>query len=142
MRAKTFILSALLCMAASFMTFGNDAAADCSGGQLQPGNGEDLVVDSHCTVRTAGLYQYRNVNIIANGILEFKEAPNADIHFWAKSILVENDGSLIAGTPNPIGTQNGTLTIHLYGSDAETDKAGIACKSPVVNGAPCGIPEA
>src|SRR5262252_2254056 len=143
MRSKTFLLSSLLCMVASFMTFGHDAAAQCVNGQLQPGNGadQDLLVDTQCTVSAAGVYRYGNVNIIANGILEFKEAPNSDIHFWAKSILVENDGSLIAGAPGtPIGSQNGTLTIHLYGSDADT--AGIACKSTDVNGVPCGIPEA
>src|SRR5262249_17645853 len=146
MRSKTFFLSALLCMVASFMTFGNDAAAQCVNGQLQPGNGkDDLLVDTQCTVSAAGVYQYGNVNIIANGVLEFKETRDADIHFWAKSILVERDGSLLAGTPaTPFGSQNGTLTIHLYGSDAgnDADKAGIACKSPVVNGVPCGIPEA
>src|SRR5262249_47094235 len=141
MRSKTFFLSALVCMVASFMTFGHDAvAATCNGGQLPLGNDGDLVVDGHCIVGTADVYRYGNVNIIANGILEFKEAPNGDIHFWAKSILVEKDGSLLAGAPaTPIGSQNGTLTIHLYGSDA--DKAGIECQSPVVSGVPCGIPE-
>ena len=141
MRSKTFFLSSLLCMVVSFMTFGHDAVAACNGGQLPTGDGGDLLVDDHCIVSTAGVYRYGNVNIIVNGILEFKEAANADIHFWAKSILVEKDGSLIAGAPaTPIGSQNGTLTIHLYGSDA--DKAGIECKSPVVSGVPCGIPVA
>src|SRR5262245_19706780 len=144
MRSKTFFLSALLCMVASFMTFGHAAvAATCNGGPLPLVNGDqdDIVVEGHCIVGTADVYRYGNVNIIANGILEFKEVPDKDIHFWAKSIQVENDGSLIAGAPaTPIGSQNGTLTIHLYGSDAV--KAGIDCKSPVVNGVPCGIPEA
>src|SRR5215831_17200230 len=142
MRSQTLLLSALLCMAASFMTFGHDAEADCAGGQLQPGDGkEDLLIDAPCTASAAGVYRYGNVNIIANGVLEFKEAPKGDIHFWAKSILVEADGSLIAGTTaTPIGSQNGTLTIHLYGKD--TDKAGIECKSELVSGVPCGIPVA
>src|SRR5262249_2737398 len=98
-----------------------------------------LLVEDHCTV-SKGVYRYGNVNIIVNGVLEFKETPNAAIHFWAKSILVENGGRFIAGAPaTPVGTQNGKLTIHLYGSDAEKD---IACKSQEVNGVPCGIPEA
>src|SRR5262245_36508793 len=85
MRSKTFFLSALVCMVASFMTFGHDAvAATCNGGQLPLGNGGDLVVDDHCIVGTADVYRYGNVNIIASGILEFKEAQTADIHFWAK----------------------------------------------------------
>jgi len=37
------------------------------------------------------------------------------IDFWAESILVENTGSLIAGsTTAPIGTADGLVTIHLY----------------------------
>ncbi|MGA2400870.1 MAG: G8 domain-containing protein, partial [Syntrophobacteraceae bacterium] len=144
MKGKTaFFFSILLfCMAASFIGYGNDeaAAATCTGGALPAGSGENVVVSGTCTVG-AGIYRYGNVNIIAGGTLKFIESPNAGTHFWAKSILVEYNGSLIAGTPAaPIGTQNGTLTIHLYGAD--TDKAGIQCQSPVVSGAPCGIPPA
>jgi len=115
-----------------------DATDPCTNGTLAPGGGEDLVVTGPCTVG-AGIYRYGNVNIIEGGTLEFKESKDAEIHFWAKSILVENNGSLIAGTTAPIGTNNGALTIHLYGSDS--DKNGIECKSPLVNGVPCGIPK-
>ncbi len=134
----SLFLALLFCTVASFVGYNNDAAALCNNGPLAPGTGEDLLVSDRCTV-SAGVYRYGNVNIIEGGTLEFIESPQAEIHFWAKSILVENNGSLIAGTPTaPIGTNNGTLTIHLYGSD--NDKIGIECKSPVVNGVPCGIP--
>ncbi len=143
MKGETsLIFSALLFfIAISCLGYVNHAgAANCTGGPLDHGGGEDLLVTGTCTVH-AGVYRYGNVNIIAGGTLDFVESPGADTHFWARSILVERDGNLIAGTPTaPIGTRNGTLTIHLYGSD--TDKAGIQCQSPVVNGIPCGIPEA
>ncbi len=144
MKSKTvvFFSTLLFCMAATFIGHGNNeaAAAQCTGGALPAGSGGDVVVSGTCTVG-AGIYRYGNVNIIAGGTLKFIESPNAETHFWAKSILVEYNGSLIAGTPAaPIGTQNGTLTIHLYGADS--DKAGIQCQSPVVGGAPCGIPSA
>jgi hypothetical protein len=138
-----FLFSVLLfCMWLALFGYGNNdaAAAQCTGGTLPPGAGEDLLVSGACAV-DPGIYQYGNVNIIANGSLTFKETANSRTHFWAKSILVENNGSLIAGsTAKPIGALNGTLTIHLYGSDA--DKNGIVCRSPVVSGAPCGIPPA
>jgi len=140
MRRVFFFSAILFCLAATFTGYGNNEAAalECTGGTLPPGSGEDLLVSGPCTVGAA-VSRYGNVNIIAGGTLTFPESANVQTHFWAKSILVENNGSLIAGTPTaPIGTLNGTLTIHLYGRDA--DKAGIQCKSPVVGGAPCGIP--
>ncbi|MEQ9618320.1 MAG: pentapeptide repeat-containing protein [Deltaproteobacteria bacterium] len=107
------------------------AVFTCSG-NLPPGNAgdpDDLEVTGNCMVG-AGTYHYRNVNIYNGGTLEFMDA---DIDFWAKSILIEKDSSLIAGSPaNPIGN-NGTLTIHLYGS--KDDKAGIECKTDAM----CGI---
>jgi hypothetical protein len=141
MKGKTihFLSALLFCMAASFVGYGNDAAALCNNGPLAPGSGEDLVITDHCKVG-AGVYKYGNVNIIQGGVLEFIESPRAGTDFWAKSILVENNGSLIAGTPAAsMGMRNGTFMIHLYGSD--TDRNDIECKSPVVNGVPCGIPE-
>ena len=117
----------------------------CTGGTLPPGDGtKDLRISQPCNVGngTDKIYQYKNVNIVNNGILTFMdEGEGSDIHFWAKSILVESGGSLIAGTDtdaDAFGAKGGTLTIHLYGSD--TDKTGIVCRSnQPTTGIPCGI---
>ncbi|HEX8896387.1 MAG TPA: G8 domain-containing protein, partial [Terriglobales bacterium] len=104
----------------------------CTGGPLAPGSGGDLEVTGPCTVG-AGTYQYRNVNIYGGGSLIFSDAV---IDFWAQSILVENHGSLIAGSgSHPIGAAGGLLTIHLYGNDQGPSGAGIACKTDVR----CGV---
>lgn len=107
------------------------------------------VVNDVCIVK-AGTYKYLNVNIFDGGTLKFEDEV---IDFWAESILVENEGSLIAGsTSAPIGSNGGKLTIHLYGADqlqsplsdyrfgAATRKGnkGIVCQSP---GGLCGVPE-
>jgi len=90
---------------------------------------------------------YRNVNIYTKhgsnivGKLSFDDAV---INFHAKSILVENDGSLIAGSEKmPIGTEGGKLTIYLYGEDQGVTKEGtggrgILCKSDPKT---CGVPD-
>lgn len=111
----------------------------CAGGTLDPGNGsQDLLITAPCNVG-AGEYMYRNVNIIANGVLNFLDEGD-NIDFWAKSILVENNGTLKAGESTDsgaFGAAGGTLTIYLYGS--KTDSA-IQCASPQqTSGVPCGI---
>src|SRR5262245_9758415 len=87
------------------------AAAQCpppGGTALPPGAGEDLEVTSPYTV-CAGTYHYGNVNVYAGGSLTFADEA-AGIDFWASSILIENDGALLAGTPDaPIGTNGGTV---------------------------------
>jgi hypothetical protein len=104
----------------------------CSGGALAPGSGEDLEVTAMCTVG-AGTYQYHNVNVYNGGTLAFADAK---IDFWAESILIENQSSLIAGSPTqPIGSQGGLLTIHLYGADQGTNGSGIECKTDLH----CGV---
>ena len=116
----------------------------CNNSALPFGNGEDLLVAGVCNV-SGGTYKYHNVNIINQGKLIFKETPNQKIDFWAKSILVENGGSLTAGEltqfgPVPFGSSGGVLTFHLYGEAPKPPnqrKSGIACKSP---GGTCGIP--
>lgn len=104
----------------------------CSGGNLPPGNGGDLEVTGACTATEGQTYHYGNVNIYKGGTLTFVDpAPDKKIHFWARSILVEKDSSLIAGGQDaPIGTKcqaareqgssvycGGMLTFHLYGED-------------------------
>ena len=109
----------------------------CEGGKLQAGTGEDIVIDSSCTVG-AGTYHYGFVNIVNGGTLNFEDQ---SIDFWAKSILVENEGSLIVGSfHKPIGN---TVTFHLYGAENETPgAAGITCKTTAPDGTKiCGVPK-
>ncbi|MCK9378436.1 MAG: G8 domain-containing protein, partial [Syntrophobacterales bacterium] len=99
---------------------------------LPPGTGADFeVTKPYCVA--AGIYNYGFVNIHSGGKLIFADAT---IDFWAKSILVENRGSLLVGTPEkPIGTGNinNIVTFYLYGTDS---KSGITCK--LTN---CGVPD-
>jgi hypothetical protein len=125
-------------------------------------DGGDMVIKVDCTVE-AGIYKVGNVNIIKGGTLRFADAT---IDFWAKNILVESGGSLIAGAlpddpkepckdpqKRPIGC-SGVVTIYLYGQDAtgqdpEKRGAGIKCLGPEHTDKPeppsdperCGVPK-
>lgn len=115
-------------------------ADTCATGTLDPGDGsQDLLIAGPCNVG-AGEYKYRDVNIIANGTLEFMD-DGGTIDFWANSLLVENGGTLKAGKMSDseaFGVGGGKLTIYLYGS--ENDLKGIECRSPQqTSGVPCGI---
>jgi hypothetical protein len=141
---KTVAVAVLLIAAAlAFPTSSAEAAssmASCTGTLAPPSQpGTDLLVKVPCQVG-AGTYQFGNVNIIAGGSLIFADAT---IDFWATSILVENGGSLIAGSPTaPIGTQGGVVTIHIYGPEQPAGTGngdggqGIIC----LTDAQCGIP--
>lgn len=111
----------------------------CAGGAIANGTGEDLEVTGACTVG-AGTYHYRNVNIHSGGSLSFDDAV---IDFWAYGIIIEKDGSLIAGSETtPIGTAGGKLTIHLYGEDQGLGGSGVLCKTPTsATVEQCGIPK-
>ncbi|MBF6568960.1 MAG: G8 domain-containing protein [Candidatus Binataceae bacterium] len=138
---------------------GTTWAATCpSNGNntLPAGDGGDVEVTGPCNV-PAGTYTYRNVNIYAPdpttcasnpsscGSLIFADDP-AGIDFYAENIIVENGGSLIAGSASaPIGTQCtsgggaekcGRVTIHLWGAAADP---GALCKSSAQCGVPNGI---
>jgi len=110
-------------------------------GALPSGDGEDLIVNTGTVLVKPGVYKYHNVNIYGGGTLQFEDAGNID--FWAESILVENNGTLVAGSADvPYGV-NGTLTIHLYGKDQGVKGlggAGITCKADDKN--QCGVPDA
>ncbi len=109
-------------------------------GALPPGDGEDLVVNTGTVVVKPGTYKYHNVNIYGGGTLQFQDAGNID--FWAESILIENNGTLVAGSASVPYGANGTLTIHLYGKDQGVKGlggAGITCKADSKN--QCGIPD-
>jgi len=109
-------------------TSANTLASDVSG--------NDLDIAGKVSCIGPGTYNYGYVNVRGDGQKEGKLIfLDAKIDFWARSILVENGGNLVAGSPdNPIGTKDisNVLTIHLYGDDAGS---GIACKTPL-----CGVP--
>lgn len=117
--------------------------ATCTTGKLDPSLADgtrDLVVNTGPTCTVAkGTYKYKSVNIYGGGTLNFNDEV---IDFYASSILVENNGSLVAGTRvSPIGTKGGKLTIHIYGAaDKGTPphNKGITCKT----GVQCGVPDA
>lgn len=108
----------------------------CTSGELKPktstnisttgaGSGEsqpDLEVSGSCIVKTAGDYYYSKVNIVKGGKLIFEEPTGSTsdkvTNFWARSIIVENQGTLQAGdAQNPYGKNLHTLNIILYGKD-------------------------
>ncbi len=118
-------------------------------------------------MRPGQVYNYGNVNILANGSLTFTETHSdgttpgdEKTEFWASSIIIEGDGTmgaehggvLRAGTPTaPYGSAGhatGTLTFHLYGADQSngnplsTPGQGALCKSTQTENVtgPCGIP--
>lgn len=101
---------------------------DDTGNHLPAGSSTtDLQVTGPCEVK-AGTYTFHNVDIFSRptqnsrGTLSFDDAK---IDFYAESIVIENRGSLIAGSPTqPIGKNGGVVTIHLWG--AKND-AGIIC---------------
>lgn len=113
--------------------------------------GQDLTVTGgECTVEASAKYHLGNVNIYNGGKLFFKNGH--DIEFWARSILVENEGSLIAGCKTsdcsekePIGSgqAGGKVTIFLYGGEQDPGTGngdggqGIICQSDAQHH--CGI---
>jgi len=146
---QTLFLSLAILLCSVFL-FQNGAMAQddpctggtctCLGGTLNPADHSnmDLLIAGPCDVK-AGEHMYRYVNVIANGVLNFLDE-GAETEFWAKSMLVENDGTLKAGEPSDtgaFGAGGGKLTIYLYGS--KTDP-GVQCVSPQqTSGVPCGI---
>jgi G8 domain len=92
----------------------------------------DLEIDGVTCIVGAGVYVYRNVNIWGGGTLQFEDAK---IDFHARSILVENGGTLEAGVVDPI---ENPVSIWLYGRQSAPTTESITCKSS----ATCGVPEA
>ncbi len=126
---------------------------ECKNGPLaSPGTGKDLVVTGTCTVG-AGTYNYGEINILAGGILQFGDTVT---DFYAKSILIQNNGAMLAGVTSPdapassivpIGTNGGKLTFHLYGAEQANKKMGVGVPCKKINGnsvssdKTCGIPD-
>ena len=105
----------------------------------------DLDVTKACTVAGSSsstaptTYVYDNIDIYGGGSLAFADA-NTD--FWAKSIIIENNGTLTAGiapdgvTISPVGTNLGKITIHLYGAQQSNKlhAVGVPCHDTT-----CGV---
>ena len=91
-------LSGILIVAAAIAIGPSIAdAAECTKkNSVLPAGGapnEDLVVSAKCSV-PEGSYTYKNVNIIDGGTLNFADGKT---DFYAKSILIEKGGSMVAG---------------------------------------------
>ena len=163
--ATMFVLAALVA-AASLPVSAQQQIVKCTTGALPHGdinNPPNLVIyiGPGCTVdgmqngQPNPNYYFRNVNIFGGGSLNFKDVT---VHFWAQNILIQHDGSLLAGTRQaPIGAKGGTLTIHLWGPDMGGDAMptsgshqkgakGITCLQTTDGGktfpvdATCGVP--
>jgi len=113
----------------------------------------DLTIAKPCWIDSAGTYVYGNVNIVDNGSLEFREpaTKGSQVNFWAKNIIVENGGTLKAGTAKaPYGSRAGVLTIYLYGPNQSkgldpnvdaNEGQGVLCQTKITGHVgPCGIP--
>jgi hypothetical protein len=120
-----------------------------AGGGTNPGQQPDLLLNTTCKISQAGTYYYGNVNIVAGGRLEFDEpsGTGSQINFWAKNIVIENGGTLAAGTATaPYGSRGGVLNIYIYGKNQSTgDPAknpgqGVLCQSTTKGAGPCGVP--
>ena len=93
------------------------------------GNGNSLAIDKECRVGN-GTYKYADINIIAGGSLIFDEVNNSVIDFWARSIIIENEGKLIAGSPNaPFGQQR--RTAHHSSLGQRSGRPGSGCRLQV-----------
>jgi hypothetical protein len=161
--AKAINLASAAVLLIGIFLFAGPALAQevdiCQGGKLGPGdqnNPKDLTIGGDCHVGT-GFHYFNNVNIIGtsvfasgpktHGKLIFDDVPVETV-FYARSIVVENGGSLEAGTQGkPFGSQGGILSIALYGKDQGVHGTGIICKSHTdPDGKPsapghCGIPD-
>ncbi|MCF6765693.1 G8 domain-containing protein [Thiotrichales bacterium 19S3-7] len=127
----------IICFFCSFGMFGAAYSAsytECKSGNIANGDGKDLRVTGDCTVND-GTYHYGNVNIYGGGSLEY--IGKGKTNFWAKNIVIEDKGNLIAGSPEkPFGSEPGqVLTIYLYGKDQGVNGSGVTCIQDK-----CGIP--
>jgi hypothetical protein len=127
-------------LATSLLLAGGGPEAVAKESCLTPDTDRDLVVSNPCDVPGGATLQFRHVNILSGGTLNFLDG--GDTHFWASSIVVENGGALTAGTDAPIGSKGGRLTIHLWGAPQGPGAKGVLCKSqnsPETCGAPAEI---
>ncbi len=144
LRSAGLVLLAVIVAAAACMPVMAQSQAFCGTNSLpngNPTNPPDLIVIGDCHVKSlpSPNYYFGNVNIVVTstgkvGRLIFDEPEVGGTNFWAKSILVQNGASLLAGTDGTTVTPIvNTVTIHLWGADqlqAKTNPApnkGIHC---------------
>ena len=135
------VLTALV-VSSSNMAFAQITTQPCpykGKTSLPPGGSAttDLLVNGPCTVDgtpdSVAVYVFRNVNIVAPGSLTFADTR---IDFHAESIIVENGGTLAAGTvmhpigmnPPIMGEVGARLRIYLWGPS--TDPGATAQRMP------------
>ncbi len=110
------------------------------GGPDSNGQYEDLQISNgtHCVVdgsAPGANYVYRNVNIWGGGSLTFQDKK---INFHAHSILIENNGSMVAGYDAPLV---GPLSIWLYGAGSADGLTMDSIPSITCQSSPtCGVP--
>src|SRR5215470_17739485 len=98
---------------------------------VAPSAERDLKIADDCEVPAGAKLWYRYINIVKGGVLRF--ADGGDTHLWASAILVEDGGTLKAGTrEKPFGSDGGKLTIHLWGAPqpgGQPGGTGVSCVS-------------
>ena len=141
---------------------GGDVPRESVGAGANITEQPDLIIKGACTVHAKTPYFYRNVNIIGvpntqkpgtfiKGKLIFADEAAGNTDFWANTIIIENHGEMIAGSPAvPFGKAGNVLTIHLYGTDLSnghpenplTQGQAAVCVTPqpTKTTPPCGIP--
>jgi len=95
---------------------GRSRGRSCGRAEGRPAQQPDLVVNGACTVKLVDDYYYGNVNILDGGSRPSSKPSGNGTHlkFWASSIIVENGGSLIAGSATaPYGSRRRRVD-HLY----------------------------
>ena len=127
------------------------ATVTCSSGFLPgagtPNNPADLLINGECHVKPDQTYYFENVNVLDKGRLVFDELDRTikpTAHFWAQSVVIENGGTIAAGSARSYGTYGSVLTIHLYDADrnASGPALGALCRTAKnADTGPCGIPK-
>jgi hypothetical protein len=91
------------------------AATPCYPLPISSNDDNYLITDCRTVSPGPDTYTYKYVHV-SGGTLQFIDSPGT-INFNAKSILIEQGGSVTAGTyDKPFGTNGGKLNIGLYGA--------------------------
>lgn len=130
---STFLL-VLLVVLTSIRSAWGSSTSTCESLYSQPttfstSSTTTTTINKPCTVPIGSNLTYDYVNVIAGGVITFEDGAGTT-NFNARSILIEQGGQMVAGTPEtPFGSSGGHLIIGLWGSAADTYSA-ISCMSP------------
>jgi hypothetical protein len=126
------ILGLTVALVAATLLFAGRAEAE-KASCLDANTDNDLELSVSCDVPGGTKKSYRYVNIVKNGKLNFLD-DGKETEIWAQAILVEDQGTLSAGTDAvPFGTNGGKLTIRLYGAPTAKGASAVPCKSSPAN---------